>query len=113
MDSELVNEVSEVSGFTEGMGKVMANVIASIGIESADKDKLIEKLERELAVCRSDRAEWMAAIEQANKDGQQYDALQAELATEKALADELHEDLVHSGISMNPTILKYRKARGL
>lgn len=39
--------------------------------------------------------------------------LERELAAEKALADELHEDLVHSGISMNPTILKYRKARGL
>lgn len=73
----------------------------------------IEQLDRELAEARSDRDEWMRAIKQANRNGQQYEALQAELSAEKALADRLYESLNRVDGDYFEAVAAYRKARGL
>lgn len=63
----------------------------------------IEQLERYLRLEQSNNVKFSREIERIN----------SELIAEKALADQLHEELIRSGMVMSQFILNYRKARGL
>lgn len=72
----------------------------------------IAQLEAEAREARAEREEWMRAIDQANKNGQQYEALRKQLNDERALADYLAEG-VRDLYEHSQYLDRYNKERGL
>lgn len=101
---------ADMSAFMDGVNKWAID--NPLGAKVLEQQSRIEQLERELAECHAERSEWMQAIEQANKNGQQYEALQSELAAEKAMADDIYEGSLGEFCS-DEAYCRYRKARGL
>lgn len=84
----------------------------------------IAQLEAEAREARDEREEWMRAIDQANKNGQQYEALRKQLTDEKAISDALKVSLTayrkritrisfDDAIAADRAEAAYRKARVL
>lgn len=110
--SDLVKLLREsydkVSLFPENQhnGFMLLLELRNIVPEAADR---IEQLEADLASAA--KSDPMTATEILL--GREIGRLEAELAAERALSDNLHEELIRSGMVMSQSILNYRKARGL